>query len=105
MAKDWAYAFYHSRTWKQCRAAFLTSKHWLCQRCLRPASVAHHKKYLTPTNIGDASVTLSWDNLEALCSDCHNNEHHRTVEATRNGLGFDEEGNLVRRYPPPISES
>lgn len=23
------------------------------------------------------SVTLCWDNLEALCQDCHNKEHHK----------------------------
>ena len=95
MAKDWAYAFYHSRTWKLCRHGFMTSKHWLCERCLRPARIAHHATYLTPDNINDPDVTLNWDKLEALCEDCHNAEHHTTVTALRDGLMFDAEGNVV----------
>lgn len=96
MAKDWARAFYHSPAWKRCRRLFLGSKHWLCERCGGPAKVAHHKTYLTPDNIDDPKVTLSWSNLEALCEDCHNKEHHTTVTATRPGFAFDEEGNLVQ---------
>ena len=75
----------------------MESRHWLCERCPAPALIAHHKEYLTPDNIGDASVTLDWDNLEALCQECHNIEHFETVTATRPGFAFDEDGNLVER--------
>ena len=27
--------------------------------------------------------TLGWDNLEALCQDCHNKEHHRQRQQSR----------------------
>lgn len=96
MAKDWAYAFYHSRAWKVCRRAFLESKHWLCERCGKPARIVHHKTYLTPRNIDDPRVTFAWDNLEAVCEDCHNKEHFVTIEATREGFAFDASGDLVR---------
>jgi 5-methylcytosine-specific restriction endonuclease McrA len=96
MSQAWAYAFYHSRGWKDCRRAFLESRHWLCERCHKPARIAHHKTYLTPANIGDPDVTLNWKRLEALCEDCHNEEHHSTIKATRPGFAFDEEGNLIQ---------
>ena len=35
----------------------------------------HHKKRLTINNINEPSVALNEDNLELLCSECHENEH------------------------------
>lgn len=37
----------------------------------RPGDIVHHKIHLTPENISDPGVSLSWDNLELLCRDCH----------------------------------
>lgn len=88
--------FYNSRAWKQTQAAFMASKNYICERCGSPARIVHHKEYITPLNINDVSITLSWDNLEALCQDCHNKEHSITP-ATMPGLMFDESGNLVKR--------
>jgi len=96
MAKDWAYAFYHSTSWDQCRAGFMQSRYWLCERCGSPALIAHHKTHLTPGNINDPNVTLNWDNLEAVCQDCHNKEHFETVTATRSGFAFDVNGDLIQ---------
>lgn len=95
MAAPWARWFYRSKGWRACRAAFLDSKHWLCERCHAPAVIAHHKVWLTRKNITDPGITLGWWNLEALCKDCHNKEHHRVVSGTREGFAFDEDGNLV----------
>ena len=75
MAKEWAKAFYNSPAWKKCRWTFMDTKHWTCERCSNPAQITHHKEYLTPLNINNPKVTLSWSNLEALCQDCHNKEH------------------------------
>lgn len=85
--KDYAIKFYGSAAWTHCRDAFIKSKGGLCERCaaagrVTPATIAHHKKYLTPQNIGDLNVSLAWDNLEALCQTCHNIEHHSTPAAT-----------------------
>jgi ribosomal protein S27AE len=96
VAAEWAYAFYHSKTWKQCRLGFLKSKYWLCERCGRPARIAHHKRRLSPKNINDPYITLDWRNLEAVCEECHNREHFGTIEATRPGFAFDADGDLVR---------
>lgn len=52
----------------------------LCERCLAhgrytPAEIVHHKIYITPDNIGEPSITLDWNNLEAVCRSCHEAEH------------------------------
>lgn len=91
--KAWARAFYLSNAWKKTRKEYLVSKHRLCERCEQPASIVHHKKYLTPNNINNTSVTLCWDNLEALCQECHNKEHHRNSE--QRCYCFDEDGNII----------
>lgn len=95
MARDWAYAFYHSKAWKLCRKAFGDSKHWICQRCGKPGNTVHHRKWLTPANINDPQITLGWWNLELLCADCHNHEHFPELSPTREGFAFDENGDLV----------
>lgn len=37
--------------------------------------VVHHKEHLNSSNIHDPELTISFDNLELLCQDCHNKEH------------------------------
>ncbi|MUT97757.1 MAG: HNH endonuclease [Subdoligranulum sp.] len=85
----------------------MKSKGYLCERCSTPddpvtAKIAHHKTYLTKQNINDPYIALSWDNLEALCQDCHNKEHHRNDKKTVRMLnsiplsGFDTEGGRLK---------
>lgn len=80
MAKEFSDAFYTSRAWINTRKAYTKSVGGLCERCLkkgliRPVGIVHHKVYLTPENINDPNVSLNWDNLEALCRECHEAEH------------------------------
>lgn len=96
MAREFAGNFYKTKAWVKCRKAFMESKHWTCERCGHRAQIAHHKKYLTPKNINDPSVTLSWDNLEALCCKCHT-EEHGNGSGVPDGMAFDSMGNLIRR--------
>ena len=97
--KAWAKSFYLSAAWEKTRAAYLMSQDYICERCGQPAKIVHHKRWLNRENINDISVTLCWDNLEALCQDCHNKEHHRGERKKR--YSFDANGNLV--YPPPFA--
>ncbi|TCO69513.1 HNH endonuclease [Marinisporobacter balticus] len=97
MAKEFAKSFYKSKAWKKCREGYIKSVFGLCERCKRPGYIVHHKTKLTPNNINDLYLTLSWENLEYLCQDCHNKEHHSNhKEITREGLMFDEKGNLIQ---------
>lgn len=79
--KEYAKSFYLSKAWIQTRKAYMESKNHLCERCLKrgilnKAKIVHHKIHLTPENIDDYNIALSFTNLEALCQDCHNAEHH-----------------------------
>ena len=56
----------------------------------------HHKTYITAQNVDDISITLDWENLEALCKACHNKEHFNKASE----FYFDEKGNLI---PTPLS--
>ena len=83
MAKDFARAFYDSPAWRKTRRAYASSVGGLCERCLAkglytPGEIVHHKIHLTPENIGDPAVSVSFDNLELLCRNCHADEHERT---------------------------
>ena len=71
---SFAYKFYVSETWRKCRLAYL-QKEPLCERCGNPATQVHHKARLTPDNIRDPAIALNFDNLEALCDRCHQQEH------------------------------
>lgn len=73
-------AFYHSKAWRDL-SYLLRLKSGKCQRCGRIADMkqlhAHHKVLLTPSNVNDTSVSLNPDNIEILCSSCHDEEHNR----------------------------
>ena len=104
MAREFAKAFYASKEWLHCRAAYIEHVHGLCERCHRPGFIVHHKIYLTQENIDDPDVTLSFDNLEYLCLDCHNREHGSAdYSSVKDGLYFDEFGDLRQIDRPPHS--
>ncbi len=90
-------AFYNSKKWKMCRAAYL-SEHPFCERCaqrgiIRAADHVHHKKWLTEEDYKNPMVSLNHDLLESLCIDCHNAEHFCKPECDEE-LEFDADGNL-----------
>ena len=92
--------FYRSKEWIRCKEAYLNKVNHLCERCLAkglivPARIVHHREHLNEFNIQDAAVALNFDNLEALCQDCHNKEHFGNNEKRRwkinesGGLSFE----------------
>ena len=98
MAKDWAESFYNSKKWKDCRESFMQSKNYICENCKSVAIICHHKTWLTPGNINDPYISLNWDNLQSLCTECHQKIHGNN-SITVEGLAFDSEGNLVKDPP------
>lgn len=68
-------AFYKSKAWRRVSAAYMSSRAYICERCGKPASICHHKTWLNGSNVNDPAIALSFDNLEALCIECHNAEH------------------------------
>lgn len=75
MAKDWAKSFYNSSRWVNTRKAFFKYRYGRCERCNNPGAIVHHKIRLTPKNINNPFISVSFDNLELLCRECHEKEH------------------------------
>ena len=94
MSREYARPFYNSKPWQQCRAAYLSQVNYICERCGNPAALVHHKKYINEGNISDPIITLDWNNLEALCVECHEHEHIRNRRRPVKSV-FDENGNPV----------
>jgi len=91
--------FYDSKAWKKCRQVYL-SEHPLCERCQEAgrATIAehvHHKIELSADNYKDPLIALNPDNLEALCFNCHQKEHHSAKEIA-DDLYFDSNGNIKK---------
>lgn len=98
MAKDYAKKFYKSAAWRQCKDGYLKTQDYICERCNGPAKIVHHKRYIDSNSINDSTVTLAWDNLEALCQDCHTREH-LAGDNVREDVRFNSRGELIQ-VPP-----
>lgn len=90
MAKDKTIQqnFYRKKVWRVCRDSYMSHVGGLCERCLSrglivPAVIVHHKEHLTLETYTRPEIALNFDNLEALCQDCHNKEHFKKEEAKR----------------------
>lgn len=94
--KPYAEAFYKSKAWQRCRDGYMRSKGGLCEICrdkglVVPGEIVHHKIHLTPENINDPAITLSFSNLELVCRECHAKEHGaRDLRYT-----IDEQGRVI----------
>lgn len=96
MARDFAYTFYNSKAWKDCRKAYTKSRRGLCERCLakgiyKPGEIVHHKIEITPENVNDPGITLNPANLQLVCRDCHAEAHQKRVRRYR----LDELGRVI----------
>ena len=71
-------SFYQTKEWKLLRNQKWVSANGLCEMCrakgiIKAAREIHHKIPIEE----DWSKRLDYDNLIALCSDCHNQQHLR----------------------------
>ena len=69
----------------------------VCERCfsmgrMTSAKLVHHKEHLTPQNVDDPHIALSYENMQRLCQDCHAFVHSGQTESR---VTFDEKGNVV----------
>lgn len=88
MMRSVSFPFYLSRAWKNCRAAYLKKVNGLCEICqskglIRPADIVHHKIHLDDQTAKDPEIALNFDNLQAVCIDCHNALHFRKASPKR----------------------
>ena len=83
-------SFYTSRAWRTCRASFVKSKGGMCEECWkrgiietgskeRPLEV-HHIIPLTDQNLNNPRIAFSWENLQLLCKDCHDNKKQKQAK-------------------------
>lgn len=82
--KPYAAKFYKSSAWLATRAAYIKARP-LCEDCLdrgiyTPAEIVHHMKEITPSNIDDPTITLSFNNLRSVCRECHAKRHGARVK-------------------------
>lgn len=85
MSRDFSRAFYSSEAWNKCREAYKHFRGGLCERCvmngrIEPGVIVHHKIELTPENINDPRVSLSFENLQLLCRRCHAEVHGAQIK-------------------------
>lgn len=99
--KEFAKSFYKSKAWRNCRRSYIDIRKSIdggvCEECRTELGyIVHHKVELTPQNINDPDIALSFDNLEFVCKNCHEVIHKfcgREVRKTR--CQFDEDGNVI----------
>lgn len=90
------YKKYHCAKWHKTRKLKLLEVNGLCERCLaegiyNSAVIVHHKDYITDLNYDDDLVFYNLDNLEALCTEHHLQEHF----GKETDYYFDDEGNVI----------
>lgn len=92
------FKFYQSTKWKRVRKLKRQLAKGLCEACGNAGWEVHHKIPLTLSNIDNAIISTGLDNLELLCTSCHNAKRS-TEKEIRNDISFDSSGNIV--YTPP----
>lgn len=63
---------------------------------ITPGEIVHHKIHLTPSNITNPEIALSFDNLILVCRECHAIEHG----ARQRRYKIDDMGRVVIDAPP-----
>ena len=72
-------AFYRSKEWRTLSRTYLQAARYVCEAglvgCSKVAVETHHIKPIQTEEGWD--LRLDWDNLEAVCINCHNGRHQR----------------------------
>lgn len=92
MAREFARQFYSSKAWQDCRDGYAAYRGHLCENCLKrgiykPGVIVHHVEELTPFNIENPEVSMSWSNLRLVCRECHLKEHDKRMKGRRYEFG------------------
>ena len=78
----------------------------LCEVCLsqglvEPAVIVHHKIHLSPVNVNDTRISLSFDNLEALCKKHHAQMHPEIYKGRAKRWMVSDSGKVLAKDSPP----
>lgn len=95
--------FYQSIPWKRVRRLKRQLARGVCEECGNAGWEVHHKIPLTLANIDNHNISMGLDNLELLCTSCHNAKRSEETQV-RSDITFDDEGNVIektRKHTPP----
>lgn len=74
--------FYRSMDWKRLSAKYMQDKGYRCEVCGKIATEVHHKIAIqTPEGW---ELRLDYNNLELVCTTCHNKRHNRFQKKDKN---------------------
>lgn len=109
MAREFAKAFYNSTKWKMCRKAYIEHRKaidgGMCETCHEiPGYIVHHKEELTPENINDSDIALSFQNLKFDCHVCHQKENSKDGPSSLVQYEFSPDGEMVVLPPPQFEK-
>lgn len=95
--KDQNKKFYDSKAWKTCREYYISKRiledGGLCEICKEsPGVICDHIIELDEVNVNDPKISLSHDNIQLLCIECHNK---KTFTKDRRIIIFDDNGNPI----------
>ena len=100
--REFAKSFYKSKIWQDTRNAYYNYAKGLCEECLKQGrytvgEIVHHKEHITPENIENPEITLSFNNLELVCRECHCKLHEFKRERKHSERRYivDAEGNVI----------
>lgn len=82
MAQDFSKHIYTSTAWRDLRHNLIVERKPVCERCGKlcldtSQLVGHHKIEINEQNVNDLDIVYNPNNIEIICSDCHNKEHRR----------------------------
>lgn len=103
MAKEYARSLYNSKAWQKVRDAYKRKVGGLCEVCwqngvVKAGEIVHHKIPVTPDNVNDPSITLSFDNLQLVCRECHaqiHDEQYSWMRQRKRRYKIDENGRVI----------
>lgn len=73
--------FYNNREWRTLSSVYMQDKQYQCEGCGGIATEVHH---VDPIQTDTGWLRrLDYDNLMAVCVDCHNEQHGRFVKKKR----------------------
>lgn len=98
--KDYAKGFYDGQAWRTCRDGFISMRvsvdGGLCQECSNNVGlIVHHVIELTPENISNPDIALSYGNLRYVCHECHNKIHNVFQQPSGRKVLFDANGDVI----------
>lgn len=96
MAKDFSKAFYKSKAYRSSREQYIQKRididGGLCEHCKKEyGAELDHIIELNEKNIKDYGITLSHNNYQWLCHNCHTIKTHSKRRVSQ----FDAEGNPI----------